>query len=491
MHQTYHYQINWFCVSFMKPYLQEMSLPSKLSKKIPEKMHRIWLKNPLAILTGNSSSSDVSSGGVVVEGATIVQVLSAGERPDNIDEVVDCSSKVIIPGLINTHHHMYQTLTRAHPDAINKELFDWLKALYPIWGKALNRKSFRLATRLALTELLMSGCTTVSDHHYVFPEGMADAMDIQVEEAQRLGMRITLNRGSMDLSQKDGGLPPDSVVQTADEILKDCERVISKYHDLSQGSFVQVALAPCSPFSVTTNLMRDTAQMAKQCNCRLHTHLGETHDENEYCISKFGCRPVDYLEENGWLTDRTWLAHGIHFTDDEIKRLGANKVGVCHCPTSNMVLASGMCKTKQLEAAGCPVGLGVDGSASNDSSNLIEGVRHALMINRLQYGAAEITHLDAFRWATQGSAACLGRDDIGKLIVGMQADIAIYSLEELRFSGAGDALAALVLCGAHKAERVMIGGKWQMIDGLPLGVDIEKIRFEHGAIARQLAGAVT
>ncbi len=446
---------------------------------------RIWLKNPLAILAENAQ------GGIVVEGSRIVEKIAAEKRPENIDETIDCSALVILPGLINTHHHFYQTLTRAHPVAINKELFDWLKSLYPVWGKAVNRDSFRLATRLALTELLMSGCTTVSDHHYVYPGGLEDAMDIQVEEAEKLGMRMTLNRGSMDLSQKDGGLPPDSVVQSTDAILRDSERVIKAFHDPGEGSFVQVALAPCSPFSVSTELMKQTAELAKSCNCRLHTHLGETHDEDAYCIEKFGCRPVDYLEENGWMSDRTWLAHGIHFNDDEIRRLGAARVGVCHCPTSNMVLASGMCRTRELEAAGSPVGLGVDGSASNDSSNLMEGVRHALMINRLQYGSAAVTHLDAFRWATEGSAACLGRSDIGKLEAGRQADIALFSMEELRFSGAGDALAALVLCGAHRAEKVMIGGKWQVEENLPNGVDVAKLRAEHGAIARRFAGAVT
>lgn len=446
---------------------------------------RTWLKAPLAILAQGAE------GGVVVEGAKIAELVPPGGKPEDISETVDCSRLVLIPGLINTHHHFYQTLTRAHPQAINKELFDWLKALYPVWGKALNRDSFRLATRLALTELLMSGCTAVSDHHYVFPTGLDDAMDIQVEEAGRLGMRMTLNRGSMDLSEKDGGLPPDSVVQTTDEILADCERVIKAWHDPTEGAFTQVALAPCSPFSVTTELMKQTAMMAKSCNCRLHTHLGETHDEDAYCIEKFKCRPVDYLEETGWMDERTWLAHGIHFNDEEVRRLGSAKVGVCHCPTSNMVLASGICRTQELEAAGVKVGLGVDGSASNDNSNLMEGVRHALMINRLKYGAAAVTHLDALRWATEGSAACLGRSDIGRIEPGMQADIAFYALDELRFSGAGDALAALVLCGAHKAEKVMIGGKWQVEDGLPLGLDVEKLRAEHGAIARELAGAVT
>ncbi|MCB1428418.1 MAG: amidohydrolase family protein, partial [Nitratireductor sp.] len=221
-----------------------------------------------------------------------------------------------------------------------------------------------------------------------------------------------------------------------------------------------------------------------------HTHLGETHDEDAYCIEKFSCRPVDYLEESGWLENRTWLAHGIHFNDEEIGRLGRAGVGVCHCPTSNMVLASGNCRTRELEAAGVPVGLGVDGSASNDSSNLMEGVRHALMINRLSYGSANVTHLDALRWATQGSARCLGRSDIGQIAVGKQADMAMFTLDELRFSGAGDALAALVLCGAHRADRVMVAGQWRVMDGMPLGVDIVKLREEHGAAARAFAGGL-
>lgn len=443
--------------------------------------NRIWLKNPLAILCDNAG------GGLVVEGQKIVELVPSGNSPiAAVDQTIDCSNHVILPGLINTHHHFYQTLTRAHPDAINKELFGWLKALYPIWARTVNRDSFRLATRLALTELMMSGCTTASDHHYLYPSGIQDAMDIQAEEAQKLGMRITLNRGSMDLSQKDGGLPPDSVVQDTDDILADCERVIAAYHDRSEGAMTQVALAPCSPFSVTTELMRSSAELAEKCNCRLHTHLGETHDEDAYCIEKFGCRPVDYLEENGWLSDKTWLAHGIHFNDSEIERLGSHGVGVCHCPTSNMVLASGQCRTLELEKAGSPVGLGVDGSASNDNSNLMEGVRHALMLNRLKYGAAGITHLDALRWASEGSAKCLGRDDIGKISIGKQADFAMFMLDELRFSGAGDPIAALVLCGAHSADRVMIAGKWTIQDGLPVGLDIATLRREHGAAAKAL-----
>jgi 8-oxoguanine deaminase len=251
---------------------------------------------------------------------------------------------------------------------------------------------------------------------------------------------------------------------------------------------LQVALAPCAPFNVTKRLMVEAARLAEKHDCQLHTHLAETRDEIDYCEAKFQCRPVDYLEEVGWMTNRAWLAHGIHFNDSEVKRLGRHGVGVCHCPTSNMVLASGQCRTRELEAAGSPVGLGVDGSASNDNSNLIEGVRHALMINRLTYDAT-VTHLDAFRWATEGSAACLGRSDIGKIAVGKQADLAMFTLDELRFSGAGDPIAALVLCGAYKADRVMIAGKWKVIDGQPDGIDVAKLRYEHGEAAKAfLAG---
>jgi 8-oxoguanine deaminase len=423
-------------------------------------------------------------GGILVRDGRIAEILKPGQVPAaTVDEVFDASRHVVLPGLVNTHHHFYQTLTRAHPGAINKKLFDWLKALYPVWSR-LTPEAVRISTRLALTELLMSGVTTTSDHHYLFPANLEDAMDIQVEEARRLGMRMTVTRGSMNLSEKDGGLPPDSVVQDEDEILADCERVIGMYHERGDGAMTQIALAPCSPFSVTRSLMCACGELAEKHDCRLHTHLAETHDEDDFCIEMFGMRPLDYLADVGWLGPRTWLAHGVHFSDGDIARLGKHGVGVCHCPTSNMVLASGQCRTRELEAAGVPVGLGVDGSASNDSSNLMEGVRHALMINRLTYDAS-VTHLDALRWATQGSARCLGRSDIGEIAIGKQADLAMFTLDELRFSGAGDPLAALVLCGAHRADRVMVGGNWRVIDGMPVGIDIARLRAEHGAMAQR------
>lgn len=445
---------------------------------------RLWIKDPIATLATGAEH------GLVVEDGRIVELVGRTGPTAHCDELFDASRHVILPGLINTHHHFYQTLTRAHPAAINKKLFDWLKALYPIWTRHLDRDCFRLGARLALTELLISGCTTASDHHFLFPTGLEDAVDIENEERAALGMRMTLTRGTINLRAADGAIFYEKMIQDDDTILADCERVLSRFHDPSEGSYRQVALAPCALFLVTKPIMVATARMAAKHNCKLHTHLGETLDEDEYCLARYGCRPVDYLEEVEWLTERTWVAHGIHFNDSEIARLGRHRVGVCHCPTSNMVLASGQCRTRELEAAGAIVGLGVDGSASNDNSNLMESVRHAMMLGRLRYGADGVTHLDALRWATEGSARCLGRSDIGAIAPGKQADLAFYTLDELRFSGAGDPIAALVLCGAYRADRVMIGGNWRVIDGVPLGVDVERLRREHGAAARRFLEAL-
>jgi 8-oxoguanine deaminase len=441
---------------------------------------RTWIKDPLAIL------AEKAERGIVIVGDQIVELVPRGGEPGApIDAVVDASQHVILPGLINAHHHFYQTLTRAHPEAVNKELFPWLQALYPIWSR-LDADSFRLSVRVALVELLLSGCTTAADHHYLFPAGLTNAIDIEVEEAKQLGMRMTVSRGSMNLSQKDGGLPPDTVVQEEDEILADSERVLRLFHDPSEGSFIQIALAPCSPFSVTKPLMRKSAGLAGQFNAPLHTHLAETVDESRYCAEIYRCTPLELLEEVGWLRPRTWLAHGIHFTADDCLRLGHYGVGICHCPTSNAVLASGFCKTRELEQAGACVGLGVDGSASNDSSNIMEGVRHALMLNRLHYkSAAAITHFDVLRWATEGSARCLGRTDIGVIAPGKQADLALFRYDELRFSGGHDPLAALVLCGAHTADRVLIAGEWRVVDGQPVGIDVNALRAAHHTASKR------
>ena len=446
-------------------------------------MMRIWIKDPLAILATDAAR------GLVVEGTRIVELVAVGGAPSApVDATFDASRHVVLPGLVNAHHHFYQTLTRAHPAAINRELFDWLTALYPIWAR-LKPGHLRLAVRLALTELMLSGCTTAADHHYVYPAGLENAVDIEVEEAQALGIRMTVTRGSMNRGQKDGGLPPDTVVQDAQTILADSERVLKLFHDPKPGAQIRIALAPCSPFSVDKQLMSDTAQLAERYDCQLHTHLCETQDEERFCLDMYKVRPVDLLEETGWMSKRTWLAHGIHFSAEEIGRLGRAGVGVGHCAASNMVLASGICRTCELEAAGAPVGLGVDGSASNDSSNMMEAARHALMIGRLRYGASAVTHLDVLRWGTEGSARCLGRDDIGRLAPGLEADLALFKLDEPRFSGAHDPLAALVLCGAHRADRVMIAGRWRVVDGAPADFDLAALLAAHRAAARDFAPA--
>ena len=440
---------------------------------------KLWLKNPLSIL------AEKSGGGLVLDGTRIVELVPPGKTPETaFDSVFDAGQHVILPGLINLHHHFYQTLTRVYPQALNKELFPWLKTLYPLWA-GLTPETMRLGSRLALAELLLSGCTTASDQHYVFPARLEKAIDLQVEEAQKLGIRVVLCRGSMDRSQKDGGLPPDSVVQTCDEILADSERLIQQYHNPNTGAMTQIALAPCSPFSVSEEVMLESASLAEKHNVLLHTHLAETEDENSFCLETFGCRPLDYLEQVGWLNNKSWLAHGIHFTDEEIQKLATAKTGISHCPSSNMVLASGVCRVIDLEKAGVSVGLGVDGSASNDSSNLMQEVRQAFLIQRLHHGS-KVTHLDALRWATAGGANVLGRPELGRIAEGMQADFALFKLDELRFSGHGDPLAALVICGAHQADRVMVAGKWIVEDGRIPGLDLEQLKIEHHREAKRL-----
>ncbi|OUR74064.1 8-oxoguanine deaminase, partial [Marinomonas sp. 42_23_T18] len=409
----------------------------------------MWIKTPQAIYSANQQDA---SNGILIKGKTIIELVATGCQPTlPYDQIFDASNHVVMPGMVNTHHHFYQTLTRACPPALNKKLFPWLQTLYPIWAQ-LTPEQHEVATELAMVELLLSGCTTVSDHHYLFPQSLSQGIDQQVNVARELDMRATFTRGSMSLGKDQGGLPPMSVVQSEQTIMDDSERLIKNYHQ--KDDLIEIALAPCSPFSVTQDLMKSTAQLAKQYDVNIHTHLAETEDENQFCLDMFGLRPLDYLDSVGWMHDKTWLAHGIHFNDEEIRRLGENRVGICHCPSSNMVLASGICRVNELKAAGVRVGLGVDGSASNDHSNLMQEVRQALLIQRLRYEADEFTHLDALELATAGSAQVLNRDDIGQLAVGMKADISLYKLDEPRFSGSHDPLAAMVLCGAYKADAV-------------------------------------
>ncbi len=440
----------------------------------------LWLRHPLAILAPGAE------GGIVVQDGRIVELIGAGGQPSQHCSVFDASAHVVLPGLINTHHHFYQTLTRALPGAIGRELFDWLKVLYPVWAR-LTPQALDEAVTLAMAELMLSGCTTTTDHHYVFPAGLENAIDIEVAAARRFGLRVVLTRGSMNLSERDGGLPPDSVVQDEDAILADSARLIDTYHEAGVGAMVQIALAPCSPFSVTPSLMRATASLAAQRNVRLHTHLAETEDENRFCAATHGCRPIDYLEECGWLNERTWLAHGVHFSQDEMPRLARAGVSISHCACSNQLLTSGTCPVCTLESAGVNVGIGVDGSASNDGSNLIQEIRAAFLLQRGVWGM-QVSHLDALRWGTEGSAACIGRADLGRIALGQAADLALFKLDELRFSGAGDPLAALVLCGATRADRVMVAGRWVVEDGAIPGLDIGALMRRHSAAAADLRG---
>lgn len=444
---------------------------------------KTWIKNPAATWTGNQSPA---ANGIVVDGSVITELVN-GEPASPVDEIYDAGKCVLLPGLVNCHHHFYQTLTRALPSALNKELFEWLVSLYPVWAN-LDEEAIRASTTTAVCELLLSGCTTTTDHHYVFSNQTTNGIDIQAEVTERLGIRAILTRGSMSLGKSAGGLPPDEVVQNADDILRDSERLIHRYHQTNEGAMLQIALAPCSPFSVTTELMRDSAILAREQGVLLHTHLAETLDENDFCIEKFGARPVDYLGQVGWLANDVWLAHGIHFNSEEINRLGTAGVAISHCPSSNMILASGICPVQELEGAGCPVGIGVDGSASNDASNMIQEIRQAFLLQRLKYGSANVSHDDALHLGTSGGAALFHRDDIGELAVGKQADVALFNLEALRFTGAGDPIAALVLCGAHTAEAVMVAGKWRVKEQQLVGIDVAQVMNDQRKAALSLAG---
>ncbi|MGO9254784.1 MAG: 8-oxoguanine deaminase [Bryobacteraceae bacterium] len=434
--------------------------------------------------------------GSVLHGASLYSVdgeirpiLISGSRLPKADQAISGRHAVVIPGLVNTHHHLYQTLTRAYGPAANAELFDWLRTLYPIWAR-LDEESVHAAALVGMAELLLSGCTTTSDHHYVFPRrGRAPApplIDIEVEAARRIGIRFHPTRGSMSVGQSQGGLPPDSVVQSEDRILADSERIIRKYHDPSPGSMLRIALAPCSPFSVSPQLMRATADLAGRHGVRLHTHLAETRDEEAYCLEHFGKRPLDLLEDVGWLGSDTWLAHGIFFNRGEIARLGRAGVGIAHCPTSNMRLGSGCAPVLALRRAGCPVGLGVDGSASNDSSHMLAEARQALLVQRLRHGAAALGVRDALRLATVEGARCLGRDDIGSLEPGKRADIAMFDLRTLGYSGAGDPLSALLLCAPAPVDTLVVEGRIVVEGGELRTLALDPLIARHRRLAAQL-----
>jgi 8-oxoguanine deaminase len=444
----------------------------------------LWIKDPLAVLAAGAER------GIVIRGGIIAELVPRGAAaPAAADGAVfEAGRHVVLPGLINTHHHFYQTLTRALPPATDRELFGWLTTLYPVWAR-LTPDALDCAATTAMAALLLSGCTTTTDHHYVFPPGLEDAIDVEVAVARRLGIRAVLTRGAMNRSVKDGGLPPDSVVQDEDTILADSARLVARYHERGPDAMVQIALAPCSPFTVTTSLMKRTAELAERLDVRLHTHLAETEDETRYCAETYNCRPLDYVADCGWLSPRVWVAHGIHFTAAEMARLARAGVAIAHCPCSNQQLAAGHCPVCDLEAAGVQVGLGVDGSASNEKSNLIEEVYGAWLFQRGRYGAGRVSWRDALRWATQGSAACIGRPELGAIVPGNAADLALFDLDELRFAGYGDPLAALVHGAANRADRVMVGGRWVVEDGAIPGLDLALLIARQNEMARKVQSA--
>lgn len=445
-------------------------------------MSAMWLKEPLAVWTGTGEDA---AGGVLIRGGRIERLIKAGEVPTGDVEVFDASRHVIIPGLVNAHHHFYQTLNRAWPPVESLPLFGWLSGLYGIWHR-LGPDALDAAVRVALAELLLSGCTTAADHHYLFSGQLGEAIDIEVAAARDLGIRATLVRGSISLGSDDGGLPPQVYVQSNADILTDSERVVNAYHQRGHGAMTQIALGPVSPFSVTPDSMASSADLARALDVRLHTHLAESVDEDAFFLEHLGRRTIDYVEEVGWLSDRAWFAHAIHLDDTDIARLGAHGAGIAHCPTSNMRLASGICPAIELDDAGCAVGLGVDGSASNDCSSLIAEARQSLLAERLRYGAQGVTPDRVLRWATAGGAAALGRDDIGTIAPGKQADLALFTLDDIRYSGAHDPIGALVLCGAERADRVMVGGQWRVVDGAVVDLDLDALLARHRQIAAQL-----
>jgi cytosine/adenosine deaminase-related metal-dependent hydrolase len=422
------------------------------------------------IVTVDEAATEHPSGWVLVEDG-LVAAVGGGAEPE-ADERIDLAGAVVTPGLVNTHHHLYQTLTRGRAQEAN--LFEWLRELYPVWAR-LDAEAEYAAARTGLAELALSGCSTVFDHHYVFPKDREGIWEAEVAAARELGVRIVAARGSMDLGESDGGLPPDSLVEELDRILAETERLAG----LADGVDVALAVAPCSPFSVTTELMEESAALAKRLGLRLHTHLAETVEEDEYCRELFGCTPVEYLERVGWVASDVWCAHCVHLSPADVATFGRAGVGVAHCPTSNMRLGAGIAPVRDLLDAGAPVGLGVDGSASNERSDLFFDVKQALLVARLRGGPRALTVRDALRIATRGGAAVLGRADIGSLEPGKRADVAVWRTDGLELGGAEDRLAGLVLSAPHRVDRLYVGGEEVVSAGRLVRADEDEIAREH------------
>jgi 8-oxoguanine deaminase len=461
-------------------------------------MTTLLARHARLLVTMDDHRREIPDGGLFIQDGFIKQVGASDELPTTADEVLDLSDHLVLPGLINTHHHFYQTLTRAVPAAQDANLFNWLKTLYPIWARMMPDDIY-ISTQTALAELALSGCTTASDHLYLFPNG--SRLDDEIHAAREAGLRLHASRGSMSLGESKGGLPPDSVVEDEDAILRDSQRLIETYHDPNPGAMTQVVLAPCSPFSVTADLMRQSAALAREYGIRLHTHLAETQDEEAFCLELVGHRPVAYMEFLNWVGPDVWFAHSVHVNQDEIRLYAQTGSGVAHCPTSNMRLASGVAPILDMLYAGVKVGLGVDGSASNDGSNLLEEVRQAMMVARLRAalkGASRsgeqapplMTARQALEIATRGSASVLGRTDIGSLEPGKCADFFAVNLNRLEFTGAlHDPLAAVVFCSPVRAEYTVVGGRFIVKEGQLTTIDLRKLVQLHNQAARRLLNA--
>jgi cytosine/adenosine deaminase-related metal-dependent hydrolase len=459
-------------------------------------MTTLLIKNAY-IVTMDDHQREIAEGGLFIRDGVIEQVGVTRDLPSTADEVLDLTGHVVLPGLVNTHHHFYQTLTRAVPAAQDANLFNWLKTLYPIWAK-LQPDDIFTSTQTALSELALSGCTTASDHLYLFPNG--SKLDDEIAAALEVGVRLQASRGSMSLGESKGGLPPDSVVDTEENILKDSQRLIEKYHDAKPGAMTQIVLAPCSPFSVTSDLMKQSAKLAREYGVHLHTHLAETEDEEQFCQQMFGHRPVGYMQEVDWVGGDVWFAHAVWVNDEEIQVFAKHDCGVAHCPTSNMRLASGIAPVKEYRAAGVNVGLGVDGSASNDGSNLLAEVRNAMLVSRVKDGMTGyslsndpnrklMTARQALHLGTRGGAAVLGRTDIGSLEAGKCADFFAVNLNKLAYTGMHDPVSAIVFGQSMNVDYTVVNGKYVVRQGQLATVDEHKLIERHNKAAKRLLTA--
>jgi 8-oxoguanine deaminase len=458
-------------------------------------MATLLAKNATVLVTMDDHQREIPEGGLFIRDGFIEQAGPTSELPETADEVLDLRGHLLLPGLINTHHHFYQTLTRAVPAAQDANLFHWLKTLYPIWARMTSEDIF-ISTQTALAEMALSGCTTASDHLYLFPNGAR--LDDEIAAAREIGVRLQASRGSMSLGESKGGLPPDSVVDTEDKILEDSQRLIQRYHEAKAGAFVQIVLAPCSPFSVTGELMKQSAKLAREYGVHLHTHLAETEDEEQFCLQKFGFRPVPYMQSVDWVGEDVWFAHAVYVNNEEVITFASHGCGVAHCPSSNMRLASGIAPVKEYLKAGVKVGLGLDGSASNDSAHMLAEVRQAMLLSRLREGITGfslsndparklMTAREALWLATRGGAAVLGRSDIGSLEAGKCADFFAIQLNRLEYAGAlHDPVAAAVFCQPARAAYTIVGGKFVVRDGQLVSVDETNLVERHNRAARRL-----